>query len=431
MARKRHPAGNMSLTLPEGPVQLTNATVPACLVGQPGDLVRVDLALAGGRIVADALDAPEVDLKGALVLPAFVDMHTHLDKGQIWGRTPNPDGTFMAALTAAGSDRERHWTTQDLRRRMEFGLRTAYAHGTRAIRTHLDASPEQDGISWPLFSDLRAEWAGRIDLQAASLGSCDMVLDPGFVTLADVAAAHRGVLGLFTYPMPDMPARLRQFFRLAGDRGLDADFHADETMDPSVNTLAQIADAMLETGFKGRVVAGHCCSLSTMPEGDALKTLDLCAKAGVAIVSLPMCNMYLQDRHTGRTPRNRGITLVHEARARGIKVAFASDNTRDPFYAYGDLDMVEVLREATRIAHLDHSATDWVQSVLASPAAICGFAPPSLAPGAPADLVIFRARTWTELFARPQSDRIVLRAGRAIDRTLPDYAELDDLMRTA
>ena len=33
----------------------------------------------------------------------------------------------------------------------------------------------------------------------------------------------------------------------------------------------------------------------------------------------------------------------------------ASDNTRDPFYAYGDLDMIEVFREATRILHFDHS----------------------------------------------------------------------------
>lgn len=115
---------------------------------------------------------------------------------------------------------------------------------------------------------------------------------------------------------------------------------------------------------------------------------------------------------------------------RGINVSFASDNTRDPFYAYGDLDMLEVLREATRIAHLDHSDPDWINAFLANPARACGFDAPSLAPGAPADLIISRARNWTELFARPQSDRIVLRAGRAIDRTLPDYAELDHLMRT-
>lgn len=421
----------MSLMLPDGPVVLRNATVPACLTGGAGDLVRVDLGLSGGNLVAPGPGMAEVDLKGAMVLPCFVDMHTHLDKGQIWGRSPNPDGSFMGALGAAGADREKFWSAEDVRRRIDFALRGAFVHGTRAIRTHLDSIPPQDAISWPLFAEIRADWVGRIDLQAASLAGCDMVLDPAFEVLADRVTAHRGILGLFTFPMPDMPARLRRFFRLAADRGLDADFHADETMDPSVNTLAQIAEAALETGFQGRIVAGHCCSLSTMPEAEAMRTLDLCAKAGIGIVSLPMCNLYLQDRHAARTPRNRGITLVHEARARGIPVAFASDNTRDPFYAYGDLDMVEVLREATRIAHLDHSATDWVQSVLTTPAEMCGFPAPSLAPGAPADVVIFRARTWTEFFSRPQSDRTVLRSGRAIERTLPDYAELDDLMRTA
>ena len=90
--------------------------------------------------------------------------------------------------------------------------------------------------------------------------------------------------------------------------------------------------------------------------------------------------------------------------------------------------MVEVMREATRIGHLDHGRVDWATAFTTTPAAACGFDAPSLAPGAPADLVIFKARSWTEFFARPQSDRIVLRAGRAIDRTLPDYAELDHLM---
>ncbi|MEO1797836.1 MAG: amidohydrolase family protein, partial [Pseudomonadota bacterium] len=178
------------------------------------------------------------------------------------------------------------------------------------------------------------------------------------------------------------------------------------------------------------VTVGHLCSLSVMEEKDALETLDVVARAGLHVVSLPMCNMYLQDRHAARTPRNRGITLVHEMAARGIPVSFSSDNTRDPFYAYGDLDMIEVMREATRIGHLDHSVVDWTRAFLQAPAAACGFDAPSLAPGAPADLVICNARSWTELFARPQSDRIVLRAGRAIDRTLPDYSELDTLMET-
>ncbi len=417
--------------LPDAPrLRLENATVPACLLGLPGDLMRTSLTLEGGRIVEG--EGLSVDLRGAMVLPCFVDMHTHLDKGHVWPRSPNPDGTFMGALDTVGADRTARWTAADVAARMEFSLRSAYAHGTRAIRTHLDAIPPQDAISFPVFSDKRAEWAGRIEMQAACLiGAGDFSTDGPFKATADLVAAHGGVLGMVTYPLPDIADRITAFLGMAAARGLSADFHVDETGDPASNTLRLIAQAVLNTGFDAPVVVGHCCSVSQMPEAEALATLDLVARAGLHVVSLPMCNLYLQDRVAGRTPRWRGITMVHEMNARGINVSFASDNTRDPFYAYGDLDMVEVLREATRIGHLDYSGTDWVQSVLTNPARAMGIAAPSLAPGAPADLVICRARSWTEFFARPQSDRIVIRAGRQIDRILPDYADLDPLMEPA
>jgi len=421
-------------TIPQGSVTLSNVTIPACLLGRPGDLVRTDISIADGRI-AEA-QAIAIDMGGAMVFPAFIDMHTHLDKGHIWPRSPNPDGSFTGALNTVRADSAARWSAEDLRARMEFSLRSAYAHGTRAIRTHLDSVTPQDDITWPVFRELQADWADRIDLQAACLIGCDTWTDDDgpFGHTADLVAETRGgVLGMVTYPMPDLRDRVRGFFAQGAARGLDADFHVDETMDPSVETLRDIAELKLETGFEGRVVVGHCCSLSAQDETRAMDTLDLVARAGIDVVSLPMCNLYLQDRTpegTARTPRRRGITLAHEMRERGIRVSFASDNTRDPFYAYGDMDMLEVMREATRIGHLDHSRHDWTEAFLTAPAAICGFDAPSLAPGAPADLVIVKARSWTELFSRPQSDRIVLRHGLRIDRTLPDYAELDHLMTT-
>ena len=48
--------------------------------------------------------------------------------------------------------------------------------------------------------------------------------------------------------------------------------------------------------------------------------------------------------------------------------------------------------------------------------------------GGPADMVIFRARSYSEFLSRPQSDRAVLRGGRQIDATPPDYRELDDVV---
>ncbi len=105
----------------------------------------------------------------------------------------------------------------------------------------------------------------------------------------------------------------------------------------------------------------------------------------------------------------------------------ASDNTRDPFYAYGDLDMLEVWREGVRILHLDYPFADWADAVAAAPARAMGIRPPRLAVGEPADMILTQARDFTELFSRPQSDRVVVRDGAALDATTPHHAALDAL----
>jgi cytosine deaminase len=414
-----------------GPLRLRNVTVPGCLIDRTEDLVVTDLSVGDGKILQRG--GTDIEMNRAMVFPCFVDMHTHLDKGHIWPRAANPDGTFKGALDTVAADRSANWDAEDVRTRMEFSLRCAYAHGTRAIRTHIDSLPPQDSISWPVFAEMRNEWKGRIELQASSLIGCDSHADIArdYAATADIVENAGGILGMVTYPVPDLRKRLLDFFDLAGDRGLEVDFHSDETLDQTSESLRLIGQIVLETGWDKPVTVGHCCSLSLQDEARALDTLDLVAKAGLNIVSLPMCNLYLQDRNTNRTPRARGVTLVHEMVARGINVSFASDNTRDPFYAYGDLDMIEVMRQATRIGHLDHSRTDWTNAFTVNPAKACGFDRPSLLPGAPADLVVVRARNWTELFARPQSDRMVIRAGEMIDTALPDYSELDHLMEPA
>jgi cytosine deaminase len=422
-----------------GSYRLARARVPTCVVDAPpiGDsdgLALVDISVADGRIAAIApAGAPTtgaIDLAGRMLLPAFVDCHTHIDKGHIWPRMPNPDGTFPSALDTVARDRAARWNAKDVARRMEFSLKCAYAHGTAALRTHLDSLAPQETISWPVFEAMRERWEGRIALQAVSLVTVEEVRDTAwFAALVDRVAAAKGVLGAVTFMVPDLDALLDDVFRAAAERGLDLDFHADETADPAAHSLDRIAEAALRNRFEGRILAGHCCSLARQPDDEAKRTLDKVAKAGVNIVSLPMCNLYLQDRRSDRTtPRWRGVTLVHEMRARGIKVAIASDNTRDPFYAYGDLDMLEVFRQGARILHLDHPFGDWPAAVASIPAEIMRLDGGRLKEGAVADLVIFRGRSWTELLSRPESDRIVVRDGHAITRALPDYSELDDLM---
>lgn len=424
---------------------LVNARTSLCLIDAPAlaadrdGFTQVDLTVADGKIMSVLAagtggtdnDLPVLDLKGGMIFPRFVEAHTHLDKGHIWPRRRNPDGTFMGALTNVTADREANWSAADVRTRMEFGLTSALAHGTRAIRTHLDSVGAQIAISWPVFEDVRATWADRITLQATPLFGIDHAVNAEHMAMV-VAAVKRhgsGILGAVTYMGPNLKPGLEVLFRAAIDNGFDLDFHVDETNDPAAQSLEVIADTAIAMGFQGKILCGHCCSLALqMPQAE-LRIIEKVAKAGIAVVSLPMCNMYLQDRTRDRTPRWRGVTLLHELKKAGVPVMVSSDNTRDPFYAYGDLDMIEVYREATRILQLDHGETDWLATITTTPADIMRLEDGArIAGGGKADLVLTRARSLTEFLSRPQADRTVLIAGKPIDTTLPDYAELDHLM---
>lgn len=373
-------------------------------------------------------EVPQWNLQQRLVWPCFVDCHTHLDKAHLWPRCENPDGTFGSAITAVQTDYD-HWNAADLRARMEFALRCSYAHGTQALRTHLDGVGAQAQLSFEVFDQLRTAWRDRILLQAVSLVSMEVYATPEAEALADLVADYGGILGGVIYPQEGIAERIDRAFALAQARGLALDFHVDESLYPEAQGLRLVAETKLRRNFSHPVTCGHCCSLSVQTDAVVSDTLALVQAAEISIVSLPLCNLYLQDRHPGRMPRYRGVTLLPELRHAGIPVALASDNCRDPFFAYGDHDMLEVFTQGVRIGHLDRPFGPWPQAVTQTAAHIMEL--PHLGQiglGRPADFVIFKARSFNELLSRPQSDRIVLRKGVAIDSTLPDYAELDELL---
>jgi cytosine deaminase len=427
---------------------LRNLRAPDCLVKDAqapsagNGLVAIDLLIDQGRIaavVAAGTLSAELgpDMDASMVLPGMVDVHTHLDKGHIWPRQPNPTGDGAGAAMATMRDRTARWHAQDVRQRMEFGLRTAYAKGVVAIRSHLDSLAPQAAISFGVFREVRERWAGRIELQAASIAPVDVFLTDEGRQLADIVAESGGRLGCVTkssaHPAEPVPPMLQEamarMFALAKERGLDLDLHVDESTDPRAHSLVHIARGALEHDFPGRILCGHVTALALQSDEAIEETIGACKEAGIDIVSLPTVNMYLQDRsQNGRTPRWRGVTVLHEMKSRGLRVAVAGDNCRDPFYAYGDHDMLDTYSQAVKILHLDHPLSDWIRAATETPAAIMGIDRGVLKAGGGADLIVLKARSYSEMLARHQFDRTVIRAGRAIDTRLPDYRELDALM---
>lgn len=360
------------------------------------------------------------DIKGALVLPGFVDAHTHLDKAFIAARMGQVQSGLLGGIAATAADRK-HWTPADVHERASRALAWAWNAGTRHMRTHINWwRPDEAPAAWRVIDALNDEWADRITLEKVALCPLAFFDDPVRArTMARRIAAGgtRTLIGAFVHSSCWNLHALRNLLLSAQAQDLDVDLHIDEELVPDAHGVETTARIMRETGFSGRVVCSHACALAAQEPKRALATLDAVARVPITMVSLPMANLLLQDAEHDRTPRLRGITLVKEAATRKIPLLFASDSVQDAFCRMGSLDPVETMSAATMAAQLADPfdawsqalcRTDWLQRTPLSR--------PELA-GEQADLVIF---TEADPIGWPsRASRVVLRRGTHAVGTVP------------
>ena len=403
----------------------------------------LDIVVERGRIIAlrpgshlHGDTPPVVDIGGRQVWGTLIDMHAHLDKGQVIPRVC-PDGTLEGGLQLTARDRK-NWNAEDIKLRMNFGVRCAYVHGVSAIRTHLDSHEGLAERSWAVFREIQSEWRGRVTLQPVGMVPLAAFRGPWGEKLADMVAEYDGVLGAVTDglgayegAMGDvLDESLDRLLRIAAERRLDVDLHVDQTDDPKAFALPHIAHAVGRTNFQGRVVCGHCVNLALESEDIAQRTIALAREAGLAFVTLPGSMMYLQDRRPHRTPRWRGVTLAAELRNAGLSVALAGDNCRDAWFPFGDHDMLDTVQLAVRVFQLDNPVMDAIAMAGPIPSDIIrGGTLGRIVEGGPADLLLLSARTLNETMCRPQADRIAVRSGVRVTEKLPDFEELDVILR--
>jgi cytosine deaminase len=412
------------------------ALLPPGFAADPCDPAALcDLTISAGKISSVSAASPlppaagDFDAAGRLVFPAFVEAHTHLDKAHTWCRAPNRTSTFMDALTTLARDKP-HQTPADLRLRADFALRSAWAHGTRVLRTHVDSDLATAEPRHAVMAELRSAWAGRIALQTVALCNGADYATPAGEKISDLALRHgASALGGFLQMSAALPHQLDRLLAIAHERRLGLDLHVDENGDATSECLRVVAEAVLRHEFSFSVVCGHCCSLSMQSPARQRETIALARTARIGVIALPLCNLYLQDRRAAsaseRAPQWRGVAPVLDLLAAGVPVACASDNLRDAFYPFGDLDALEVYTQSVRLAHLDADLAGSVRVVTSTAAELVGrpeFG--RIAPGAPAHLVVFEARSFSELLSRPAAARLCIDGCNVHSPAAPDFEEL-------
>ena len=395
---------------------------------------RIAQVRDSARPAGDPPGTRVTDLGGLLVFPGLIEVHTHLDKCHTWDRAPGIHSDFWESNGVLRADSV-HWDEEDVYRRADFGLRSAWAHGTCALRTHLDTNLRVGEGAHAALARLRREWAGRIGIQTVSLFSFADFFGGAADRILRLTREHGATaIGGFPQPNPDLPRQLDSIMAAATEIGVGLDLHVDESGLVGAECLRATAQAVLRNEFPHPVACGHNCSLSVQPPERARETIALVKEAGIGIIALPLTNIHLQGRSrapappgafgTPLTPQWRGLTLIHEFIDAGVTVACGGDNVRDAFIGWGDFDPVEVYVESVRLAHLDSRLAFSPSVVTTGAADIMGLpAHGRVAPGSPADLVVFSARKLYSLLARPSTPRRLIHGEEFREARLPDFDE--------
>ena len=368
--------------MPNSLNQFSQVRIPRCVRGffsdSVSDLDVFDIFVENGALagINPAQSAITSIANGKqMLLPAFVDLHVHIDKTFVVDEVGAAEGDLFAAIDRMAKHRD-GWSAEHIETRMQRALEEAYAKGCRALRTHLDWMSKDAPKSLAVFEKLRDQWRGKLSLQCVSLtpldffddafDSEDLALDVATANLTgDQSKGEAALLGAFVYRNERIYDKLQRVFDLAIKNQLDLDFHVDEGLDSDARGLKAIAELTIKNNYQGRVTCGHACTLAIQNDEDALATLKLCAQAGIHLVALPATNLYLQGAWN-RTPIERGITRLREARELGVNTSMATDNVADGFYPYGSYNPLASYALGVQMGHLS-DPLDWLSSITTSP----------------------------------------------------------------
>ena len=357
---------------------LSNVLIPQCVRGFASEAIYFNIYIQNEHIagIKPAQSAMNSGVsRPQMLLPAFVDLHVHIDKTFVVDEVGAAEGDLFAAIDRMAEHRD-GWSADHIESRMQRAIIEAYANGTRAMRTHLDWMGKDAPKSLAVFEKLRDAWRGKLTLQCVSLtpldffddafDSEDLALEVATANLTcDKASGEAALLGAFVYRNERIYDKLQRVFDLAIKNQLNLDFHVDEGLDADARGLKAIAELTIKNNWQGRVTCGHACSLAMQSDEDALATLNLCAQAGIHLVALPATNLYLQGAWN-RTPIERGLTRLREAHELGVNCSIATDNVADGFYPYGSYNQLASYALGVQIGHLPNPL-DWLSSITTAP----------------------------------------------------------------
>ena len=379
----------------------------------------VDIAIEGSRIVSvkrtfKGKGRREIDAKGHLVLPTFIEPHVHLDKALLAERLPE-SSTIQEAREKVREAKE-SFTVDDIVKRAKTVLGWALASGVTHVRSHVDVDNIVRLTGIEALTKVRKDFRGLVELQLVAFPQEGIVKSPGVSKLLE-EAVDRGadVVGGLPETEPTLEwqrLHIQTVLRIARAKNVDVYVHCD--VGPSTETVKEFAAEVVKNGFQGRTTADHLISLSYFEDAKAAEIIALIKMAGINVVANP-CTMMVSGAAPA-PPMGRGVTRIKEIIRAGINFSYGLDNIIDPYNPFGDFDP---LRNGWLLAYQGQlNSEDDMRSILEmntyNAARTLRIPRYGTRPGCDADLNVLDAKSPRDALRQKTLSLFVIKKGRIL-----------------
>lgn len=292
-------------------------------------------------------NADAIDAKGHLMLPAFKDMHAHLDKmlfGLPWQAVSEKRKT-VKDMIAYEQQMIPVWLETSVER-TEKMIDMLQGYGTHFIRSHFNVDPTSGLNSLKNLEKVLQNKKASVNAELVAFPQHGLFHTDTLPLLKDVAQMDNVdfIGGVDPYSLDgSIEKAMGAIVQLAVDNNKGVDVHLHEMGESGIKTIEFLIDRTLENPqLRGKAFISHAFALSRLSTLEAENIAVRLAEAGVGIVSsVPFGNI---------------IMPIPILRKHGVEVLIGNDNIQDHWNTFGSGNM---LQKANLIAELYGYATEW------------------------------------------------------------------------
>ncbi|SMF92592.1 Cytosine/adenosine deaminase [Paenibacillus uliginis N3/975] len=275
-------------------------------------------------------ELPCYDANAQLLLPAFREMHIHLDKtyyGGPWRAVrPAPNGVFSRIEEEKALLSTLLPTAKD---RAEQLLELVLNNGSTHVRTHCNIEPTTGLRNLEATLQALESYQNKCTYEIVAFPQHGLLHSVSVPLVREALRSGAHLVGGLDPATVDgnIEASLDAMVQLAVDANADIDMHLHDAGHLGIFTMRRLAALTREIGWQGRVTISHGFGLAGVPASLVSEIADLFAELGITLATtVPIGTMTMP------------LPLLYE---RGAKVVIGQDSITDHWSPFGTGDNLE------------------------------------------------------------------------------------------